>query len=89
MHYFAAHPTETLAVGSILANARDFEGALRVAATERGRSLRELRSFPADGQAAGEFRDFDPAIALRAAPEATEVNGIVEGHAARRLWGCD
>lgn len=73
VHYFAAHPAETLAYGAIRSSAHDGDGGPRYAAEERERSLGRIQGLLSDGQNAGEFRSFDTrwtAVSLLAALEA-------------------
>lgn len=71
--YIASHRTQMMAIIEIVLNVRSEEGQLRYHPGTEASDLKALEAILRQGQAAGEFRDFDPwvmAVTIRGAIDA-------------------
>jgi AcrR family transcriptional regulator len=82
--FIAEHPTAIRAVIEIAANARDDDGTPLIHTESADNPIGLLAALFRDGQAAGEFRAFDPvvmAVTLRAAIDAAASTPDLDPHA--------
>jgi AcrR family transcriptional regulator len=84
LEFIAEHPTAIRAVNEIAANARNDDGTPLLRSQDVDDPITRLTTMFTEGQAAGEFRTFDPvvmAVTIRAAIDAAAARPDLDPHA--------